>query len=103
MREIRKSGSMRGCRKRAFARRACVLLYAASLQRLLEPAHRTGPSWREAAILSDAGLRRTCLRPAVLPSLRGGSTVLPMPPKQEQIISLPAARRQFLFRALEVE
>ncbi len=28
MREIRKSGSMRGCRKRAFARRACVLLYA---------------------------------------------------------------------------
>ena len=29
MREIRKSGSMRGCRKRAFARRACVLLYKA--------------------------------------------------------------------------
>ncbi len=30
MREIRKSGSMRGCRKRAFAWRACVLLYRAS-------------------------------------------------------------------------
>src|SRR3954464_6746374 len=31
MREIRKSGSMRGCRKRAFAWRACVLLYRASM------------------------------------------------------------------------
>jgi hypothetical protein len=27
MREIRMSGSMRGGRKRAFARRACLLLY----------------------------------------------------------------------------
>jgi len=27
MREIRTSGSMRGGRKRAFARRACLLLY----------------------------------------------------------------------------
>ena len=27
MREIRKSGSMRGGRKRTFARRACLLLY----------------------------------------------------------------------------
>ena len=33
MREIRKSGSMRGCRKRAFARRACVLLYGASMSK----------------------------------------------------------------------
>jgi hypothetical protein len=29
MREIRKSGSMRGCRKRAATYRACVLLYSA--------------------------------------------------------------------------
>jgi hypothetical protein len=29
MREIRKSGSMRGCRKRAVTYRACVLLYRA--------------------------------------------------------------------------
>jgi hypothetical protein len=29
MREIRMSGSMRGGRKRAFARRACLLLYKA--------------------------------------------------------------------------
>jgi hypothetical protein len=29
MREIRTSGSMRGGRKRAFARRACLLLYSA--------------------------------------------------------------------------
>jgi len=28
MREIRTSGSMRGGRKRAFARRACLLLYS---------------------------------------------------------------------------
>ena len=31
MREIRTSGSMRGGRKRAFARRACLLLYGAGL------------------------------------------------------------------------
>jgi hypothetical protein len=29
MREIRTSGSMRGGRKRTFARRACLLLYSA--------------------------------------------------------------------------
>jgi hypothetical protein len=31
MREIRTSGSMRGGRKRAFARRACLLLYSAPI------------------------------------------------------------------------
>ena len=35
MREIRMSGSMRGGRKRAFARRACLLLYGVLTQILL--------------------------------------------------------------------
>jgi len=33
MREIRTSGSMRGGRKRAFARRACLLLYGVPHQK----------------------------------------------------------------------
>ena len=35
MREIRTSSSMRGGRKRAFARRACLLLYRVPIQKLL--------------------------------------------------------------------
>jgi hypothetical protein len=35
MREIRMSGSMRGGRKRAFARRACLLLYRVPKQTFL--------------------------------------------------------------------
>ena len=37
MREIRTSGSMRGGRKRAFARRACLLLYGALAVKSLFP------------------------------------------------------------------
>jgi hypothetical protein len=40
MREIRMSGSMRGGRKRAFARRACLLLYGVPRVSLLSSAAR---------------------------------------------------------------
>jgi hypothetical protein len=41
MREIRTSGSMRGSRKRAFAWRACLLLYAGKGAAALVPASST--------------------------------------------------------------
>jgi hypothetical protein len=58
MREIRTSGSMRGGRKRAFARRACLLLYAWKGAAALVPAsaHRN-PERRERSESGLTGLR----------------------------------------------
>ena len=55
---------------------------AASLQRVPEPSNRTGPPGRQTAILSDAGLWRVSVSPAILSSLRGSSAVLSTPPQR---------------------
>src|ERR1700692_2947818 len=64
MREIRTSGSMRGGRKRAFARRACLLLYRVPRQTLLLLLFQLTSSFRsrtDSVLSSD-----TCLRPRLL-------------------------------------
>src|SRR4051794_9730819 len=52
---------------------------ATSLQRVPQPSHRAGSPRNQTAALSDAGLRRVSVGPALLPGLRGSSTVLSTP------------------------
>ena len=55
MREIRTSSSMRGGRKRAFARRACLLLYGVPKRNILSSLTIRFVRWRQ--ILLDANAR----------------------------------------------
>src|ERR1700677_1791291 len=59
MREIRPSGSMRGGRKRAFARRACLLLYGVPRETFLLTNDSSRPlrSFLDSALSSDPCLR----------------------------------------------
>src|ERR1019366_5913361 len=64
MREIRTSGSMRGGRKRTFARRACLLLYGVPRQNVPPFTLQLISSFRsrtDSVLSSD-----TCLRPQLL-------------------------------------